>query len=101
MISESTCLNSSSRYVEDYVEVPAFILQSELCQQYLLYYISVELHRKYPQWLSNDKYDCRYTNVEYLNVSIHNGPYTAIKYKIGFGVGYKLPRIYYSENNER
>lgn len=102
-MSEEQSGNSTTSVIEkcatiqNNIHCNAFIINSESCTLYILYLISLDVHRHFSQHLNI--LDDRYVEVESLQVAIHDGVYAAIEYKIISGRGYKLPRIKHNNCN--
>lgn len=82
--------------VNHHIVVETFLLHSESAQLYILYAISLDLHRRYNDRLTAEDGDDRYVQVKSLDVHIHYGAFCSIVYTVEFGHGYRLPRIVYN-----
>lgn len=84
--------------VSHHIVVDTFLVHSESAELYILYAISLDLHRRYKHRLAaNDEDDDdRFVQVKSLDAHIHYGAFCAIVYTVEFGLGYRLPRIVYN-----
>lgn len=65
----------------------------------VLYLISLDLYKHCRENLTVLENDKRFVEIADLQIYIQDGVYTAIKYKVTFGRGYRLPRINYLESD--
>lgn len=96
--SNETSVIEKCATIQNNIYCNAFIINSKSCNLYILYLISLDLHRHFSQHLNI--LDDRYVEVGSLQVAIHDGVYAAIEYKVVSGRGYKLPRIHHNDCNE-
>lgn len=86
--------------IEDIIVVDPFIIHSKSCNEYILYLISVRLHKYFAKYLNNCDDNNRTVEIGKLETFVHDGVYKAIKFKAYAGKGYRLPRIHHNERNE-
>lgn len=85
--------------VSHHIVVDTFLVHSESVELYILYTISLDLHRRYKHLLVvPEDEDDRFVQVKSLDVHIHYGAFCSIVYTVEFGAGYRLPRIVYHES---
>lgn len=88
---------------EDYtglIYLPSFLLHSKDSNLYLLWLISDDLHRyQYGKlnFVANPtcpERESKYIEIQSIEyITIHDGKYKSISYKVKFGRGYQLPRL--------
>jgi len=92
-IASSVNLPIEKAYIiSNYIVVPTYIIHSEECHDFILYIISIDLHKHLPHAL-NECIDNRYVEIEWLKIFIHDSSYKSIRYEAKTGRGYRLPRI--------
>lgn len=85
-------MSSPSHHHHHHIVVDTFLVHSESADLYILYLISLDLHRRYGDLLWADA-DDRFVQVKSLDARVHYGAFCAIYYTVEFGRGYRIPRI--------
>lgn len=85
---------------EHFVVVRPFLIHSTSCNEYLLYCISVHLHKHWAEFLNKSVDDPRFVEIESLELFIHNGSHESIRFKVHAGHGYRLPSINHNASDE-
>lgn len=83
--------------ISNYIVVPNYIIHSAECCDFILYIISLDLHKHIPHAL-NTCDDKRFIEIEWLHIYIHDSAYKSIQYEAKTGRGYRLPRIIHNGN---
>lgn len=87
--------------IEHSFVVNDWIVNSENCQELILYLISVQLHIHFAKYLTVNDLDQRFVEIGDLEIFVHDNVYKSIRFKAIAGTGYKLPRIHYNGGDVR